>query len=1627
MPSRDSFSIRKLFSSPRRLSLIADEVAASPTFDRVRSKRRSDSSSSSGTSNENRIITHSRGSSGSSGSSNSTIFHPDSSISITTPQAERGLTDNVDHELSQEEIDRIKAVVAAAAAAAARSLRLRMDADSEAAQSIRTIQTIKTIETAVLDRMGVDCRDKTNATSTSTNKNTARSECTESAVTARLGQSSDPASTNEPPPVPRKKNRPIPPAIVVPPRSNTPRTATGVRVTRREKRVLAPDTHDKAGGDKHSNTERIVKTERVDKGDKSDRNGGRNNDVDKRRKSQHRRVDSQGRRGSLGAKSGKSQQHLHDSLSQQRKSSRSGKGAQKQKQHEAVAAPPTGQAQLAAGNSKGQIQPESDKRHTQPKHSQAAHITQTTAKKQPDKQSHLDKDGKGDKQKKAGADVGGAAWRHGQHRNAQPASSVSSTSTVKASSSRPNVHPLTLDTTVSLASTVPSRTSLSAHAPNLLTKALPPPPPPRVSSFVASHSSWKPKTENASSSSSAASPDKTVVVSTKSDAVAHPLYRGRSGDIDCKKDSGIALDRSQTNLVGSSNDNTSASSDNNNVNSDSDSDYGSDAGSCIDLLQALSIPPEEAALLRRPPATESSTQSASMQLSSSRLAIDSDTNVSADASATTDSPVVRNVCTTPTFTQPRMAPTPSPPAVPSIVPSEATISRRMMSTSPSPTPRPSLTGGESRTSGASSALPASTSPSSPKRQTRFLPLRLNKGLPDAALRIKRKRSKDAAVKRDRAAAASSAAVSGTSTSNKSGQPFVDGKSQMDVDGDGTSNSKGSKNSKNSTNNNANTTSTNSGGSGGSGSSRWTLPDNVTELFNGRLFSRMEVTETLPFEKLQAIRASRALAQKQQVEADEKKKAKQMQEAQDEKERRATQNEKQQQELADAERALIKELQRPHPQAQSRSQSQSQSQSQAPCDSADTTTAGPLETLLECEEEELQVSPLEPDDMPVDAHGNPIEPTVFMPVSPPTESYPSKSLPMPPHIATQMVWRGGEGHADGEEHEDGDKDEEKTPRVAEPSHLTVVRDKTDDGNTKTRTVYLSASRDEPDGSTTPIEPFHMEDLPSRIGAAGVRESILLPVEEEEAYFASSVAQHKERRRREREAQESKEKEAAAKTIESESESDLLEEVSDVVPKPPKSPLDEIGPFPSPPTKNPMRFQSFIRKVAQTPKPDAASLPLLNQPPPTQPIPQVTVTDVDRQRRRRRAHRSTSHKSLAKTPKSSFFLSSPTSLVPPLSSSSLSTSSSATSMTAVAGAAASTIPQHRDDTTYVYLSATPFSLVMPTYRHGPVRLNRLDLLDVRSDSRSSYDRNLHLHRHHHPNIATVEETLDWTAFQMAILGGAGEYCNESIDYGQISAAAADEADRLADWFWSLDIPAERLLTNAEEDTEWVRPVAPPSEVATAPATMTQDTQRHKPGSQWPSIRCVAAGVAGNTKTNVRGLTHSRTATDTSIGTTTSVYSSCGSSINRDVAVVASVSSSTVNTVDSGLTAQTANQALPFPMSRNNSTDDGAYAMSRNSSTARHNPAVHIDDDITPTQPRTIHNLHPMHAVQDIRASYASVASYESMPQSPMADLIMTRGANGKEYVAPMGYNLSHDLGDYLQWEKDNVYAMALDEPR
>lgn len=51
-------------------------------------------------------------------------------------------------------------------------------------------------------------------------------------------------------------------------------------------------------------------------------------------------------------------------------------------------------------------------------------------------------------------------------------------------------------------------------------------------------------------------------------------------------------------------------------------------------------------------------------------------------------------------------------------------------------------------------------------------------------------------------------------------------------------------------------------------------------------------------------------------------------------------------------------------------------------------------------------------------------------------------------------------------------------------------------------------------------------------------------------------------------------------------------------------------------------------------------------------------------------------------------------------------------------------------------------------------------------------------------------------------------------------------------------------------------------------------------------------------------------------------------------------------------------------------------------------------------------------------------ESLPPSPMLDLVVPNPTKENE-VIPMGFNLGHDLGDFLRWETNHVQTLFVDD--
>ncbi|OHE93716.1 hypothetical protein CORC01_10943 [Colletotrichum orchidophilum] len=350
----------------------------------------------------------------------------------------------------------------------------------------------------------------------------------------------------------------------------------------------------------------------------------------------------------------------------------------------------------------------------------------------------------------------------------------------------------------------------------------------------------------------------------------------------------------------------------------------------------------------------------------------------------------------------------------------------------------------------------------------------------------------------------------------------------------------------------------------------------------------------------------------------------------------------------------------------------------------------------------------------------------------------------------------------------------------------------------------------DGSETPVEPFHLQDLLSRIGAAGAKTTIT----PSEAMTPPELLDSSVRRDLP-----FKEKSPRRKTPVTKDEYEA-DDPTMVAPPPP-------------PAKNPARF---------LPRPQA---PLLAT------IPEVVVTTPDVGGHSAENSNSTAARTFA--------------------------------------------PVDEDD--FVFLSSTPFTFNHPAFRHGRIRLPKSEVVKGLT--------------------IDPDDTLDWTAFQMAILGGAGDLFSDPADFSQRSET--EETANLAAWFDGFGFDSHgRLLTSDE------------------PASRLQRSR------------------ASTTELSPKSF--GRAARDSE---------------------------------------------LPIPVR------------------AEHPTGFWNEGNINASKFLT-HGCNIRRWTMEGHPKRHNRESVESLPPSPMMDLVMMRGSDGEPEVVPMGYNLGHDLGDFLRWEAENVYA-------
>ncbi|KAL4730792.1 hypothetical protein ACLX1H_002832 [Fusarium chlamydosporum] len=228
-------------------------------------------------------------------------------------------------------------------------------------------------------------------------------------------------------------------------------------------------------------------------------------------------------------------------------------------------------------------------------------------------------------------------------------------------------------------------------------------------------------------------------------------------------------------------------------------------------------------------------------------------------------------------------------------------------------------------------------------------------------------------------------------------------------------------------------------------------------------------------------------------------------------------------------------------------------------------------------------------------------------------------------------------------------------------------------------------------------------------------------------------------------------------------------------------------------------------------------------------------------------------------------------------------------------------------YFYLKSTPYTLTKPSFRHGPITLAKAEV---------------------GKGVKTMDDTLDWTAFQMAILGGAGDFFQ--------------------------DMSADEDTKQAEEITSWFDTFGFETYGALIPGDVPVPEPESEPESTHGRVP------------SLRSSSHS-------------AFSSTPSTIDTDIDLPIPVGAE----FPSGFwNAPAPGQALDKAKFFNST---GLKRWVGEGGPKR--PVSHNEDG--------------------------------SLPPSPMMPLVvhMSDGEADIPDTVPMGYNLHHDLGDFLRWEAEN----------
>ncbi|KAM0364082.1 hypothetical protein ACHAO7_010072 [Fusarium culmorum] len=120
------------------------------------------------------------------------------------------------------------------------------------------------------------------------------------------------------------------------------------------------------------------------------------------------------------------------------------------------------------------------------------------------------------------------------------------------------------------------------------------------------------------------------------------------------------------------------------------------------------------------------------------------------------------------------------------------------------------------------------------------------------------------------------------------------------------------------------------------------------------------------------------------------------------------------------------------------------------------------------------------------------------------------------------------------------------------------------------------------------------------------------------------------------------------------------------------------------------------------------------------------------------------------------------------------------------------KRKEDHRYVYFKSTPYTFTQPSFRHGPIALSQ-DALREKTKMR--------------------DDDSDWVAFQMAILGGAGDLVEDEQDEEDIK-----QLEDITSWLGAFGFETYGALVGEDASEQVVDPVPQMRSSAPIPSTST-----------------------------------------------------------------------------------------------------------------------------------------------------------------------------------------------------------------